>query len=180
MFAARLPCAAFPQRAPWSIEPVVPGFRCQRGANAGSPVCRTDAATSPASCAVTAPCAPQPIPMSAISTGRGCSTRMPDCVPILSESRMREIRTSGSMSRGVETEQWIGLRHRPNGESRRQRLLPEPVATAPPPDSTFTLQAVGGGCGSITHPVMRRFSILRNCGGFSICAAGMDYVRYAA
>jgi len=55
--------------------------------------------------------------------------------------------------RGVETEPWIGLRHRQDGESRRQRQLPNPVAAAPRLDSTEPIfhvlklgEIVGAGC----------------------------------
>jgi hypothetical protein len=49
---------------------------------------------------------------------------------------MREIRTSGSMSGGTETEPWIGLRHRRSAKAAGEQLSPSPAATAPSLDST--------------------------------------------
>lgn len=42
-----------------------------------------------------------------------------------------------------ETELWPRLRHRHQGESRRQQRLPRPTATAPAADSTFYGQIKG-------------------------------------
>ena len=53
---------------------------------------------------------------------------------IPAESRMREIRTSGSMSRGVETDLLgAGLS---TGAKAMEPKAPDPTGTAPPPDST--------------------------------------------
>ena len=54
---------------------------------------------------------------------------------IPAESRMREIRTSGSTSRGVETDlSGAGLS---TTAKAMEPQAPDPTGTAPPPDSTF-------------------------------------------
>ena len=68
---------------------------------------------------------------------------------IPAESRMREIRTSGSTSRGVETDLLgAGLS---TGAKAMDPKAPDPTGTAPPPDSTRrqTREAVRRGCTAV-------------------------------
>ena len=67
-----------------------------------------------------------------LRTGVPCARRM---LPL--ESRMREIRTSGSVSRGWKRTYDDGLTHR--RESGR-KTLPNSKGTAPPPDSTCAVE----------------------------------------
>ena len=53
---------------------------------------------------------------------------------------MGEICTLGLMWRGLETEQWDGLRHRQTAKAAGNSYSPSPTATAPVPDPTSNLR----------------------------------------